>query len=138
MNWSAHLLGRDRTTSLRFLLFAVGLFVVFPIIFTISESIRLWIFTGYRFFYFLVAFLGLAALNAYLNDGLVVSFLLAYLPTIGLLSYNIGLFTDFGLPSLLVVFIYAAVAGLLYGLPPGVVGYLLGSGVRRFRTDSTA
>lgn len=138
MNWSVHLLGRNRKTSLRFLLIAVGLFIAFLIIFGISETIFYWVFTGYGFFYFLVAFLGLAALNAYLNDGLVISFLLAYIPTLGLLLYNVGLFTDFGLPALLVGFIYAAVAGLLYGLPPGVVGYLLGSGVRRFRTDSTA
>jgi hypothetical protein len=135
MNITARFFGRDRTTARRLLMLAVGLFVMLLVLLSI-DSIFIWVFTEYKFLYILVALLGLAALNAYLNDGLVISCLLAYIPTVSLLVYNVGFATDPELPYLLVVFVSAATGGLLYGLPPGLLGYLLGAGVRRFTTDS--
>jgi hypothetical protein len=124
------LIGTDSTTTVRFAGAAGGLFVLASIVNLLwtllipnSElsrhlgAIGIWA--------AVVALVGLTTAHAYTNGGLVIYWGLAVGPLLlGTLTVtSIGVFSE---PSLLELIRLALGGALLYGLPLGTIGFLLG------------
>ncbi len=121
------LVGHSWTESRRWLGTALALAVLGVVFgyFGADTSAFAWLFNGYHLVVVAVALAALAAANAYRNGGLLVSVALAVVPLFGFaLSGNVmGFFNE---PTPLEYVGLAAALALFYGVPIGVVGYLVG------------
>lgn len=126
------LIGQDRNISIRYLAVAVGLFIatlggmiVKEFIEQQNASIPIEVY--WLMFYVVLVMIGIPAVQAYRNSGLLVSWILGTaIPLalyVELLPYHLG--GGLGAPE---GGVYAA---LLYGIPAGTIGFVLGTGVRR-------
>lgn len=128
------LLGRSRTRTKRYLGMAFGLFVltlgVMGLVWVLSQQNLsvpidlLWLLWAAAFI-----IVGAPAVQAYQNDGLLVSLALGL--AIPLAFYLI--LTIFALVYPSEDVLWGLGAALQYGVPAGILGFVLGSGFRRFR-----
>lgn len=128
------LFGRDSAHSIRYLALGVGLFVTTLGGMILQEFIEqqnasipvevYWLMLA-----IVLLMVGVPALQAYRNSGLLVSWVLgAAIPLalyIDLLPYHLG--GGLGAPQ------GGVGAALLYGIPAGTLGFVLGAGTRRVR-----
>lgn len=126
------LIGRNKPRSIRYLVVAVGLFVVAQgwLVFKHALVRRggvIPIGTYQLMFYAVLVMIGIPAVQAYRNDGLLVSWVLGTAIPLGLylklLPHHLG--GGLEAPQ------GGVRAALTYGLPAGTIGFVLGAGTRR-------
>lgn len=124
------LFGRSPAVSVQVGLLACGVFTLLLAAFY-TNVVRLWplplVPSG------VVVLVGLAAIEAYYNDGLVVAWLVSFVATVPALYYSHGEFTIDAArpPALLAVGLAGSVAVTL-----GTLGFAIGAAVRRSRERS--
>lgn len=129
------LVGRDRTLTHRLSMLAFGIFLVtagiaFVMRVTGIDAPLLWLTTGYNAIFLAILVTLLAGMSAYLNDGLLVSCALAFAPVFALFLNYVGV-GFIRKPTTMEFIGLAAAFGLLYTVPLGTLGFLLGTGIRR-------
>lgn len=130
-----YIIGQNSGLSKRVLLGAVVLCLGALIAIRLSYALELWRGTGYNLVGYEVVFLVLAVAIAYLNDGLGVILALTSLPLIGVFLAGSGIGFRSNL-SWIEASITAVEGGLVFGLPPSCVGFVVGAGSRRLISGS--
>lgn len=128
------LLGHSRTVSTRLVTFAIGLFVLLFGSATLvgpNNGVFLLIATGYNALFLAIVLVCLAGLCGYVRSGVLVACLLTFAPLFALFVSGVG--TGFATDPItpLRLLVAGTEGALLYGVPLGVVGFLLGAGIRR-------
>jgi hypothetical protein len=118
------LFGRDPGVSRRVALFAVGLGVLVGAAHAAVREVVTVVGSGGTLYVLWAVLAGLAAVNAYRNDGVLLSLLLTTLPLFGRYLVAGGFF---GTSDLLTRLSGAPLGTLLWGVPLAVVGYLVGT-----------
>lgn len=96
----------------------------------LSDSFSLWLGTSYNLVYYGGVLVIGAAVSAYLNDGFVVVLSLTIFPLLGVFLGGVGI--GFYWDATWLEYIIAALqGGILLGVPLGVIGFLLGTGIQR-------
>ncbi|WP_436931223.1 hypothetical protein [Halosimplex halobium] len=124
------LLGQDATVSLRGVAVAVGLFVaVFSVMsLWLDQSISV---IGSVFYVLLFLLLVLASVVTYYNEGLLIALLLTVCPTYAVAIHlvHVGWTGPTPYPTAVVM---APPLALLFGIPLGLIGGVLGLAARRY------
>lgn len=109
----------------------VGLHLLLTYTGTLGNTLNNWLGTQYNLIFFMILLLVGAAIGSYLNNGMITSVVLVAAPLIGFfLSGNIGFVRD---PTLFEYTLSVLQGGFLYGIPIGILGYLLGRGLTHFQ-----
>lgn len=114
---------------------ALGLFIGSYVLLTytggLGDALTAWIGTGYNLLFIMLFFLGVAAAHSYVYNGLVLSVILVTAPLLGFFySGNMAFPRE---PTLVEYVLIGLESGFLYGIPLGVLGYLIGRGLARFQ-----
>lgn len=136
---SSLLFGRSRTRSRQYVFLAVGLFLgtlgLLGVVWVVSrQEVSVPISGAWALWIAAIITVGTPALQAYQNDGLLVSLLLG-LP-VPLAFYLV--LTTFTLVYPSEDVLWGVGAALQFGVPAGLLGFVLGAGTRRVRERRTA
>ena len=133
-NVASILLGNDRAISVRFIALAVCLSALSfgaAEILGPNSSAFLWITAGYNALFLAAVLVCLAELCGYHRSGILIACLLTFTPLFALFVSGIGIGFTTGPITPLRLVITATEGALLYGIPLGVLGFFLGTVVRR-------
>jgi hypothetical protein len=121
MRMRTALLGQDEALSARFL--GTGFLLMLALVVSeVAFGLGTWLGSGVRVYVFWLLLVALSAAVAYLNDGLLISILVAMLVDFGYAPGG-GLF---GPVSPIEMMGYLMLSAVIMGLPLGILGYVVG------------